>query len=98
MLGRPLKPLAQHRILRGHPYRARIEVALSHHHAPARDERRGGKPELVRPEQRRKRHVAPRLELPVGLKSHAAAQLVEDEHLMRLGQTELPRRARVLDR
>ncbi len=80
------------------PDRARVEVALAHHDAAARDERRRREAELVGAEQRGERDVAPRLELPVDLQPHAVAQAVEDEHLLRLGEAELPGRAGVLDR
>ena len=73
-------------------------MALAHHDAAARDERRRREPELVGAEQRGERDVAPRLELPVRLEAHPRAQVVQDEHLVGLGEPELPRRARVLDR
>src|ERR1035438_9367658 len=49
-------------------------------------------------EQRGDRHVAARLELAVGLDINAAAEIVEHERLVRLGQTQFPRNARMLDR
>ncbi len=98
VLGRAGKALAEHRVLRRDAHRARVEVALAHHDAAARHERRGREPELVGPEQRGERHVAPRLELPVGLEAHAGAQVVQHEHLVRLREAQLPRRSGVLDR
>ena len=64
---------------------------------PERDQRRGGKTEFLRAEQRGDDHVAAGLELAVGLDGDAAAEIVEHERLVRLGQAEFPRRARVLD-
>src|SRR5881409_1319083 len=42
--------------------------------------------------------VAPGLQLAVGLDADAAPEVVGDEYLLRLGEPELPRDARVLDR
>ena len=89
---------AQHRILRGHADRAGVEVALAHHDATFGHERRGREAELVGPEHRADDDVAPRLHLAVDLHDDAAAQPVEHERLLRLGEAEFPRRARVLDR
>jgi hypothetical protein len=92
------KASPEHRVLGGNADGARVQVALSHHHATARNERGRGKPKLVRTDQRRKRHVTPGLELAVDLKAHAGAQPVENENLMRLGQPKLPGRPRVVHR
>ena len=54
--------------------------------------------ELLGPEHRRDDHVFRRLDAAVGAQPHARAQAVHDQHLLRFGQTELPRAARVLDR
>ena len=53
--------------------------------------------ELLGAEQRRDHDVAAGLQLPVHLHDDAVAQVVEQEHLLRLGQPELPRNAAVLD-
>jgi hypothetical protein len=65
---------------------------------PSTDQRRGGEAELLGAEQRGDRHVAAGLELAVGLDDDAAAQVVEHQRLVRLGEAELPRQAGVLDR
>ena len=65
---------------------------------PGGDQRRGGETELLGAEQRGDDDVAAGLELAVGLDRDAAAQIVQHEGLVRLGQTELPRQAGVLDR
>jgi len=72
-------------------------VALAHHDAAERDQRRRREAKLLRAEQRRDRHVAARLELAVGLQHDPRAQPVEHERLVGLGEPELPRQARVLD-
>ena len=54
--------------------------------------------ELLGAEQRGDHDVAAGLQLAVGLHDDAVAQAVEQQRLLRLGQPELPRRARVLQR
>ena len=92
------EPGAQHRVLGGDPDRAGVEMADAHHHAARGDQRRGREGELVGAEQRTDHNVAPGLHLPVGQQRHAAAQPLPGEHLLRLGEPELPGHARVLDR
>ena len=82
---------AQHRILRGDAHRARVEVALAHHDAAGRDQRRGGKAELVGTEQRADDDVAARAQAAVDLHGDAPAQPVDHQRLVRLGQADLPR-------
>ena len=90
--------LAQLGVLGRDTDRARVEVADAHHDAAAHHERRGREAELLGAEQRRDHHVAAGLELAVDLHDDAVAQPVEQQRLLRLGEAELPRRARVLDR
>jgi hypothetical protein len=89
---------AQHRVLRRHADRAGVEVADAHHDAALDHERGGGEAELLGAEQRGDHDVAAGLELAVGLNDDAVAHVVEHERLLRLGQTQLPRRAGVLQR
>ena len=89
--------LAQPRVLRGDADRAGVQVADAHHDAAERDQRRGGEAELLGAEQRGDDDVAAGLELAVGLDHDAAAQVVEHQRLVRLGQAQLPRQAGVLD-
>ena len=95
--GSPGKVLAQLRVLGGDAHRAGVEVADAHHDAAHRHQRRGGKAELLGPEQGGDDHVAAGLQLAVGLDDDARAQVIEHERLVRLGQAEFPRDARVLD-
>ena len=90
--------LAQRRILRGDAHRASVQVALAHHDASQRDQRRGGESELFGAQQRGDGHVAAGLELAVGLHGDAAAQVVEHQYLLRFGQPQLPGSAGVLQR
>ncbi len=97
-LGLAREALPQLRILGGDAHRTRIQMADAHHHAAADDQRSAGEAELLGAEQRGDHHVAPGLELAVALHDDAVAQAVLEECLLRLGDTELPRGARVLDR
>jgi hypothetical protein len=97
-LGPAGEALAQRGVLRGHADRARVEVADAHHHAARHDEGGGGEAELLGAEQGGDDDVAAGLHLTVGLHHDAVAQAVEEQRLLRLGQTQLPRRAGVLQR
>ena len=97
-LGLAVEPLAQHRVLRRDADRAGVEVADAHHDAARDDERCGGEAELLRAQQRADDDVAAGLELAVDLHDDAVAHAVEHERLLGLGEAELPRRARVLER
>ena len=98
MLGLSGELAAQLRILRRDPDRTRVEVALPHHDAALDDERCRREAELVRAEHRADDDVAAGLQLAVDLDGDAAAKAVQHQRLLRLGQAQLPRRARVLDR
>ena len=96
--GWPDETLAQHRILGRDPDRAGVEVALAHHHAARRDQRRGGEAEFVGADERADDDVAPGAYAAVDLHRDARAQPVHHQRLMGLGEPDLPGRARVLDR
>mmetsp|Transcript_5396 Transcript_5396/g.10834 ORF Transcript_5396/g.10834 Transcript_5396/m.10834 type:complete len:683 (+) Transcript_5396:2645-4693(+) len=97
MVRHPLELLAQLGVLRRDPDRAHVEVALAHHDAPKRDQRRRREPCLLSSEQEGHHHIAPRLDLTVGLHHHARAQVVEHERLVCFCEAELPRKACALD-
>jgi hypothetical protein len=92
VLGLAREPGAQLGILGRDARRAGVQVADAHHDAAGGDERAGGEAELLGAEQGGDRDVAPRLQLAVGLDRDPAAQVVEDEGLVGLGQAELPGR------
>ena len=98
VVGLPGKLLAQHRVLRGDADRTGVQVADAHQDAAEGHQRRGREAELVGAEQGRDHDVAPGLEAAVGLHADPAAQVVLDQRLLGLRQTDLPGRARVLDR
>src|ERR1700675_394049 len=79
-----LKLLAQHGILRGNAHRASVEMALAHHDAAHRNQRGGGKTEFFCAEQCGDHYIAPSLQLPVRLHTDSTAQIVQQEHLLRL--------------
>ena len=60
VLGLAGEALAQHRVLGGDADRAGVEVALAHHDAAGRDQRRGGEAEFVGAEKRTDHDVAAR--------------------------------------
>ena len=72
-------------------------MAFAQHNAAHRDERRGGKSKFFSAEQRRNNHVAPSLQLAVGLNANATAQVIHQENLLRLGKPKLPGNPCVLD-
>ena len=76
VLGLALELGAQHRILRGDADGAGVQMALAHHDAAGRDQRRGGKAEFVGAEQCADDHVAPGAHAAVDLHRDAAAQAV----------------------
>ena len=73
-------------------------MALAHHDAAGRDQRRGREAELVGAEQRAHHHVAPGADAAVDLHGDAPAQPVDHQRLVGLGQADLPWATGVLDR
>ena len=89
-----LEARAQHGVLRGDADRAGVQVALAHHDAAHGDERRGGKAEFFRAKQRGDHDVAAGLQLAVGLHADAAAQIVQQQHLLGFSEAKLPGQGR----
>jgi hypothetical protein len=96
VLGLPLVLGAQVLTLRGDADRAGVQVALADHRAARRHQRGRTEAEGLGAEQRRDDHVAAGLEPAVDAQQHALAQAVLDQHLLRLGEPELPGDAGVL--
>ena len=94
----PREPAPQLRILCGDTDRTGVEMADAHHDATRDDERCRGETELLGTEQRGDHHVAAGLQLSIGLHHDPIAQTVHHQRLLGLGQAELPRTARVLQR
>ena len=98
MLGPPLELGAEILALGGDAGRAGVEVALPGHIAAERDEHARSESEFLCAEQRGDHDVAPAAQTAIGAQANALAQPVRHEHLLRLGETQLPWRAGVLDR
>ena len=94
VLGLTLEALAQHRVLGRNADRTGVEMALAHHDAAGRDQRRGREAELVGAEQRADHDVAAGADAAVDLHRDAAAQAVGDQRLMGLGQARSPTASR----
>ena len=92
--GLPVNFLRSFGILRRDADRAGVEVADAHHDAAHDDERRRREAELLGAQQRGDDDVAAGLQLAVDLHDDAIAQLVQHQHLLRLGEPELPRARR----
>ena len=88
----------QLRVLRGDTDGAGVEVADPHQDAAHHHERGRREAVLLGPEERRDHDVAPGLELAIGLHDDPVPQPVEQQRLLGLGQAELPRAPRVLER
>ena len=95
---RAVELLAECLVLRGDAHGARVQMALAHHDAAHGDERHGREPELVGSQKSSDHHVTTRLQLAVHLHANAPAQVVHDQHLLGLGEAELPWRSSVPDR
>ena len=94
VLGLADELLAQHRVLGRDADRAGVEVALAHHDAAGRDQRRGREAELVGAEQRADHDVAPGADAAVDLHGDAPAQPVGHQRLVGFGEPDLPRASR----
>src|SRR4029453_16079930 len=78
-------------VLCRHAHRAGVEMADPHHDAAADHQRASPETEPPGPEQRADDHVTTGLQLAVDLPHDAVAEPVQQQRLLRLGQTELPR-------
>ena len=72
-------------------------MALAHHDAAHGDERRGSETKLFGSQQGGDNDIAPGLQFAVGLHTNTAAQIIQQEDLLRLRQTKFPGNASVLD-
>ena len=90
VLGLAGEALAQHGILRRHADRAGVEMALAHHDAAGRDQRRGGEAEFVGAQQCADHDVASGAEAAVDLDHDAAAQPLAHQRLVGFGKPDFP--------
>ena len=98
VFGLALEALAQHRVLRGDTDRAGVEVALAHHDAAGRDQRRSREAELIGAEQRAHHHVTAGADAAVDLHGNAPAQAIDHQRLMGFGEADLPWATGMFDR
>ena len=98
VLRQPAKPGSERRILRRDANGAGVLVAHAHQHTARRNQRRGAKPKELSAHQRGQEHIAPGLDLAVHLQLDPVAQAIGHEHLLRLGEAQLPRQAGVTNR
>lgn len=75
----------------------KLTVAFPHHDTTHSDEGRGGETPLFRTEKTRNGDIASGTNLTVCLDSHTSTQIIQNERLMRLGQTKFPGKTGVLD-
>ena len=92
-----LKVTAQLRVLGSDAHRTGIQIADAHHNAAQSDQRRSGKAELFGTQQGGDDHVASGHQLTVGFQSHTVAQVVEQQRLMGLHQSQFPGQSGVVD-
>ena len=97
-LGRAAELRAQRLLLGGNAHRARIEVTLPGHHAPQRHDGGAAEAVLIRAQQGGDDDIATDLQSAINAEPHAPPQVVAHQHLLRLGQAQLPRHAGILDR
>ncbi|MNL32541.1 hypothetical protein D3C87_1544000 [compost metagenome] len=97
MFRRALEALAQNRVLRRNTHRAGVEMALAHHDAAGRNQRRGREAELVGAEQGADQDVPAGLETAIDLQPHAGPQAVQHQRLVGFGEADFPRSARMLE-
>ena len=72
-------------------------MADAHHDAAERHQRRGGKAEFFRAQQRGHHDIAAGFELAIGLNHDPAAEIVQQQGLVRFGEAEFPRGAGMFD-
>ena len=71
-------------------------MADAHHYAAHHHQRRRGEAKLLSAEQRGDDDIAPGLHLAVHLHHDAIAQAIHQQHLLGLGEAQLPRHAGML--
>ena len=74
-----------------------FKMADAHHDAARGDQGTGRKPKFLRAQQGADDDIAAGLQLAIGLHDHTAAQAVEDQRLLRLGDAQLPGKAGIFN-
>jgi len=97
VVGFTVELAAQARILGGDSERTRVQVAFAHHHAPQRDEQRGPESIFLSPEQCGDGQVPAGFQVSVDLQDYVMTQIVDDQGLLGLSQSQLPRQSHMPD-
>ena len=97
VISSPHKLFTELRILRRNTHRAGVFVTHAHHNTTHHHQRCSRKTIFLSPEQGGNHHITPGLKLTIGLDNHTATQVVHHQRLMRVRQTQLPRKSRMLD-
>ena len=92
-----LEALAQLRVLGADAHGAGVEVADPHHDAAFAHQQGSAEAEFLRAQHTADGHIAAGEQLRVALDADAAAQTVQDQGLVGLGDAQLPRQTGVLD-
>ena len=90
--------LAQLWILCGYANRAGIQIADTHHDTAHRDQRRCRKAVFLRTQHGSDHNITATHQLTVCLDPYLVTQVVADQGLVGLGQTDLPRQTGIVDR
>ena len=98
MLRLTSEALAQNGVLRRDPDGTGVQMAFPHHDATRCNQRRSGKTELIRAQQRPDGHIAPSAQPAVHLNRNPATQIVQEQSLLCLRQPDFPRRTSVGER
>ena len=91
------KALAKFRILSRHTCRAGIQIADTHHDTAHGHKGSCRKSKLLRAKHCCDRHVTTTHQLTIRLHTHLFPQTIHDQCLVCLGQSELPRKTRIVD-
>ena len=97
VFGLALEALAQFRVLGADAHGAGVEVADAHHDAAFAHQQGRAEAELFCAEHAADGDIAAAQQLGIALDAHAAAQTVQDQGLVGLGDAQLPRQTGILN-
>ncbi|KAI6759055.1 hypothetical protein HG531_013816 [Fusarium graminearum] len=97
MLGGASELLSELRVLSSDTNGAGVQVTLSHKDAAHGNKRSSGKAPFLGTKQTSKGNITTSLELSISLDNDTTTKIVQDQGLMSLSQTQLPRKTSILD-
>jgi hypothetical protein len=97
MFGSTGELLSELRVLSGDTNRAGVQMALAHKDTAHGDKRSSGKAPFLSTKETSKGNITTSLELSISLDNDTTTKIVEDQSLVSLSQTQLPRKTSVLD-